>query len=98
MLLFFGARMQLMSAALIAATVMTYPILRGADLVPTDRIHSFFSKIDTDRASTLQYRFNAEDLLLERANQKHLRAGEVGAETASAMTRDEMPPRRMVIG
>lgn len=72
MLLFFGARMQLLSAALIAATVMTYPILRGADLVPTDRIHAFFSKIDTDRASTLQYRFNAEDLLLERANQKPL--------------------------
>lgn len=71
-ILFFESRLQLLSAAVIAATVMTYPTLRGADLIPTDRIEAAFATIDPDRASTLRYRFNAEDLLLERANQKPL--------------------------
>jgi hypothetical protein len=71
-ILLFGVRMHLLAAALIAGLILTYPALRGANLVPTEQIITLAQKIDTARASSLAFRFRNEDLLLEKANQKPL--------------------------
>ncbi|WP_299852681.1 hypothetical protein [uncultured Roseovarius sp.] len=69
---FFSVRLQLLMAAAISITVLLFPMLRGADLVPTDRIYSTVAKIDPNRAGSLETRFENEDLLLARANKKPL--------------------------
>jgi hypothetical protein len=63
-------RLQLITAALIAGTAMTYPMLRGADLVPVDRILAVAESIDERRASSLAFRFYHEDALLEKAAER----------------------------
>jgi hypothetical protein len=69
-LLFFTVRIQLILAVVIAATVLLYPILRGADLIPVNRVVTFAASIEQDRARSLQFRLNNEDILLEKANQR----------------------------
>ncbi len=69
---FFTIRMQMLLAAAIAGTVLLFPMLRGADVIPTDRIHALVQQVDPNRAASLQVRFDNEDLLLERANRKPL--------------------------
>lgn len=72
LVLFAGVRFQLLAASSVAAIVMIYPGLRGANLMPTDQIYSLASTIDTERAASLKYRLDAEDILLAHANQKPL--------------------------
>lgn len=67
-----STRVQMLTAAAIATAVLIYPTLRGADVIPTEQVLSFFSRIDPVRAGTLEYRFEGEDMLLERANEKPL--------------------------
>lgn len=68
--LFFRQRTQLLFAACIAGVMVTYPMLRGADLVPTDRILAQAEAINPARAASLSFRFFHEDNLLEKARQK----------------------------
>jgi hypothetical protein len=70
--LLFPVRMQLLTAAIIAGVVMGYPALRGAGQIPTDQIVGLAERIDTNRAQSLQFRFDNEDMLLERAQQRPL--------------------------
>jgi hypothetical protein len=70
--IFFPIRLQLTSATVIAAIVLTYPILRGADLAPTETVVNLADRIDSDRAGSLQFRFDNEDILLEKANERPL--------------------------
>lgn len=70
--LFLSVRLQLIAATVIAAIALSYPMLRGADLVPTDEIIEFINEYNPDRAWSLGYRFNNEDLLLEKANERPL--------------------------
>jgi hypothetical protein len=63
--LLLNARLQVLCAALVAGMLVLYPMLRSADVVPTDRLVSMAAQIDPDRASSLQFRFNNEDLLLD---------------------------------
>lgn len=72
LLLFFGPRMQLRIAALMALTAMAYPFLRGSGIVPADAMVRFVASLSADRAESLGYRFMNEDLLLERAADKPL--------------------------
>ena len=65
--LFVSVRLQLMAAAAIAVLFVTYPILRGADLVPLEAIVSTADGIDPQRAGSLQYRIDNEEILLARA-------------------------------
>ena len=65
-------RLQLLTAALIAGTVLLYPALRTAELVPTDRIAEFFSEQNERRGDSLAFRFHHEDLLLAKANERPL--------------------------
>lgn len=65
-----GQKLRLLIAAALAGIVLLYPMLRGGGLVPVNTIHALASTVDPSRAASLQYRFNSEDLLLEKASQK----------------------------
>lgn len=68
LIVFAGRRLQRLALLGIATMVLLYPILRGADLVPTQAMVSLAGTISEDRAGSLRYRFDNEDILLERAN------------------------------
>lgn len=72
LVLLLNVRLQLLAAGALGAIIMLYPMLRGADLVPTDSLVSFAESIDAQRAGSLQFRFDNEDILLERANERPL--------------------------
>lgn len=64
-------RLQLLAAALIAALSLTYPILRGAHMIPTDAfVETVATQIDPSRAQSLEFRFHHEDALLAKANER----------------------------
>lgn len=67
-IIFLSVRLQLLVVAAIAICVLSYPVLRGSGVIPTERIIEWSAQISTDRAGSLEYRFDNEDLLLERAN------------------------------
>jgi hypothetical protein len=58
---------QLSIAKLLVIIALAYPALRFLDLVPTETILSAVSSISTDRAASLQTRFDNERNLLDRA-------------------------------
>lgn len=70
--LFLPLRTRLLAAGAVAAMVLTYPMLRGADLVPTERILAMVERIDADRVGSLAFRLENEDILLDRAAQRPL--------------------------
>jgi hypothetical protein len=72
LVLFFGPRMQLRMAALMALTALAYPLLRGSGVVPAEALVRFIAGLSPDRAESLAYRFTNEDILLERAADKPL--------------------------
>ena len=63
-------RMQILVAALCAVIVITYPMLRGAHLVPVDQILEFANRFSADRAGSLQFRLYNEEALLARAQER----------------------------
>lgn len=69
-IMFFTRRGQLLVAAILSAIVLLYPMLRGADLVPVDRIMEWAETINADRAHSLNYRLGNEDILLDKAREK----------------------------
>ncbi|WP_349367894.1 hypothetical protein [Salinarimonas sp.] len=69
---FAGRRRQLTIAAALALLVLSYPLLRGADLVPTDFAVEQAAQLNTDRAGSLQFRFDNEESLLAHAEEKPL--------------------------
>jgi hypothetical protein len=68
--LFLGVRMQLLLAACIAVAILTYPMLRGAGVVPTDTLVTMAERLDPARAQSLDFRFRNEDILLDKANER----------------------------
>jgi len=65
-------RTQLGIAVVLASAVLLYPVLRIADLVPTQTAIDFARSISVDRAVSLEDRFVVEDKILERASQRFL--------------------------
>lgn len=65
-------RVHLSIAALIAATVLLYPALRGAGLVPVDALMARVTEQSAERAGSLGYRFANEALVLAHVEQKML--------------------------
>ena len=63
-------RVQVLVAALMAVLVITYPLLRGAHLVPIYDIVDFAEKLNPERADSLRYRTDNEEALLARAMEK----------------------------
>ena len=70
LVMFAPTRVQILAAAVLAALVIAYPILRGAHLVPLDRILDFVTSFSADRAYSLQFRIENEELLLARAQER----------------------------
>ncbi len=62
-----GTVMQIRVAILIGALAVAYPVLKGADLVPQDKLLAQAAAIDPERAASLEFRFDNENTLLERA-------------------------------
>ncbi|MBP0484342.1 hypothetical protein [Sagittula salina] len=60
-------KMQVRIAILIGLVALTYPILKGAGLIPQEALLSRAAAIDPDRAASLRFRFMNENTLLERA-------------------------------
>jgi hypothetical protein len=58
--------------AIIAAVIISYPALRGADLVPVNSVAKLAATVSADRALSLQTRLDNEDALLDKAVQKPL--------------------------
>lgn len=72
LVIFLGPRLQMTIAASIACVVLLYPMLRGADIIPTTQILEMAASVDEGRASSLQTRFDNEDMLLDKANERPL--------------------------
>lgn len=70
LVLFASMRVQMIVAAVIAVTVLLYPMLRGGGLIPVDRIYAASASISAERAESFKYRLDNEDILLDRANLK----------------------------
>ncbi|OLS42301.1 hypothetical protein BV509_21250 [Rhodovulum sulfidophilum] len=69
--LFLGTRLQIIAAAVLAGTVLFYPLLRSADLIPVDQVVGLFEKYSSaDRVGSLNYRLKNEDILLDKAMQR----------------------------
>ncbi|WP_397543997.1 hypothetical protein [Roseovarius salis] len=72
LLLFSGPRLQVRLAVLFAFVAVLYPVLRDHDLVPLEAILGWADAINPDRAQSLGFRFENEEQLLERAEEKRL--------------------------
>jgi len=72
LVVFLKPRMQLRIAGLMALLALTYPILRGAGIIPTDRFVALVGQRSLERSLSLQFRFDNEDMLLARAAEKAL--------------------------
>jgi len=70
LVIFLKPRMQLRIAGLAALLALSYPLLRGAGLVPTDRFVALANARSPERAQSLQFRYDNEDMLLDRAAEK----------------------------
>jgi hypothetical protein len=69
-LLFLPVRGQMLLASTIALLFMSYPLLRNADMVPTERMVEWARLVNDDRAGSLKFRFMNEEILLDRALEK----------------------------
>lgn len=69
-LLVLPRRLQILIAALLACIVITYPLLRGAHLIPLDDILAFANAISSERGQSLEYRITNEEILLNRAAER----------------------------
>lgn len=70
--LFLRQKQRIIAIAAVGLIILSYPVLRGADLVPLGSIFSFAELISPDRAESLQTRLTNESQLLEKANEKPL--------------------------
>lgn len=63
-------RLMLAVAAGIAITVLTFPLLRLAGLIPVEQMTAIVLGIDPERAASLIFRLRNEDILLARSFEK----------------------------
>lgn len=70
MIVFLPVRLQVIGAAVLAGALLTYPMLRGAGLAPTEIALSLAGQYDTGREASLRFRLMNEDLLLDKANDR----------------------------
>ena len=57
-------------AALLAILVLLYPVLRASDWIPVDALVEQAKGISPERAQSLEFRFENEELLLEKARER----------------------------
>lgn len=71
-ILFFGTRSQLRLALVLMLVAVTYPVLKGNNLVPERALLAQAYQISPERAGSLRFRLENEALLLDRAERKPL--------------------------
>lgn len=69
-ILFGTAKMMLRVSLVIALIVLSYPMLRGLDWVPVDKISDLATRINPERAHSFNVRIYNENVLLARAQEK----------------------------
>ncbi|WP_370253200.1 hypothetical protein [Nioella sp.] len=69
-ILLLGMRMQFRVAMLLACIVMAYPALKSLHWVPEEQILSAAEGIDADRANSLRFRLENENVLIDRAMER----------------------------
>lgn len=67
LILFAGKRLQITAAAGLALLTLLYPLARSYDLVPTEKM---VAAAGHDRGRSLEFRFDNEDILLEKASHR----------------------------
>ncbi len=72
LILFAPRRVLVYVSALLATVVTIYPVLRGLELVPLEDVLAFVNNISSQRAASLEFRLNTEELLLARAQERPL--------------------------
>jgi hypothetical protein len=60
-------RIQLLFIFGVASSILLYPVIRSADILPYEQI---LSNVDVERAHSLTVRLDSEQLLLEKANER----------------------------
>jgi hypothetical protein len=63
-------RVQVVVAAALAVIVVAYPLLRGAHLVPVGAIADFAATLSVERAHSLRFRLENEEILLAHAAER----------------------------
>jgi hypothetical protein len=69
---FASQKAQIRLAVLLAMIALCYPLLRGGGLIPVETMVDFAASIEQDRADSLLYRFDNENVLLDHASEKPL--------------------------
>jgi hypothetical protein len=69
---FMPPRLQLRIAVGLVALALLYPTLRATDLFPTRALVELAQSVDEERAASLKFRFDNEDILLSRAWERFL--------------------------
>lgn len=72
LVLFTGVKWQVRVAAALALLAMLYPALRGAGVLPVHELADYIKGFNAERAASLQFRLDNEDLLLDHANTRPL--------------------------
>lgn len=70
LVVFVGRRLQMAIGVAVAAIVILYPMLRGAGWIPVDAVHDIAAMVSEERAASLKFRLDNEDVLLDKANLK----------------------------
>jgi O-antigen ligase len=71
LILFAGLKSMLRMCIVLSAIVLFYPLLRGTDMFPTEKLIDWATQIgNAERASSLGDRFENEDMLLEKARER----------------------------
>jgi hypothetical protein len=63
-------RLQVRVAIILVSIAVLYPVLRIADLVPTNYLFALSASMDAERADSLEFRFDHEKQLLDRARER----------------------------
>lgn len=70
LIVFLNTRAQVKVAAVLALIMLAYPVLKTTGLVPSDAIIAQAEKVSAERAHSLSFRIENEDILLDRAMEK----------------------------
>lgn len=65
-----SVRVQLFAAVIVAVCVLTYPVMRSANIVPVSSITRLAEYVSKDRAISFQVRLYNEDILLAKAKER----------------------------
>ncbi|WP_300039363.1 hypothetical protein [uncultured Roseobacter sp.] len=68
--LLLSVRLQMLASLIIVLTILTYPVLRGGGVIPTERLTNIAEQINPTRASSLEFRLVREEQFLERVNSR----------------------------